>query len=66
MHTDRWHYPWTEMSCKRKQKKAKIKEFMYAGTMNVEHEIYDNTRNNWSHWNSNKRFTEKFGSHTEK
>jgi hypothetical protein len=66
MHTDRWQYLWTEMLCKRKQKKAKIKEFIYAGTMNVKHEMYDNTGNNWSQFNSNTRFKEKFGSHTEK
>ena len=29
---------------------------MYRDTMNVEHEIYDNTSNNWSHWNSNKNW----------
>jgi hypothetical protein len=30
----------------------------------VEHEMNDCTSNNWSCWNSNKRFKEKFGSHT--
>ena len=39
---------------------------MYRDTMNVEHEMYDYTSNNWSHRNSNKRFKEKFGSHTRK
>jgi len=34
--------------------------------MNLEHEKYDNTRNNWSHRNSNKWFKEKFGSHNGK
>jgi hypothetical protein len=54
-----------QKSHKMKQKKA-TEEFMYTGAMNVEQEMYDNTSNNWSHWNSNKRFKEKFGSYTEK
>jgi hypothetical protein len=28
--------------------------------------MYDYTSNNWSHWNSNKKLTEKFGSCTRK
>jgi hypothetical protein len=28
------------MSCKRKQKKTKIQDFMYSDTVNVEHEMY--------------------------
>jgi hypothetical protein len=32
--------------------------------MNVDHEVYDQTSNNWSHPNNNKMFQEKFGSHT--
>jgi hypothetical protein len=39
---------------------------MYRDTMNVEHEMYDYTGNNWGHRNSNKRFKEKFGSHSMK
>ena len=35
---------------------AKIQEFMYRDTMNVEHEVDDCTSNNWSQWNGNKRF----------
>jgi hypothetical protein len=34
--------------------------------MNVEHEVYDQTSNNWSHPNNSKMFQEKFGSHTRK
>jgi len=34
--------------------------------MNVVHETYDYTSNNWSHWNSDSRFKEKFGSCTRK
>jgi hypothetical protein len=39
---------------------------MYRDTTNVEHEMYDYTGNDWSHWNSNKRFKENFRSHTRK
>jgi hypothetical protein len=28
--------------------------------------MYNYTGKNWSQWNSNKRFKEKFGSHTRK
>jgi hypothetical protein len=31
---------------------------MYKDTMNVEHEMYDYTGNNWRHWNCNKRLQE--------
>jgi hypothetical protein len=27
----------------------------------MEHEMYDYTGSNWSHWSSNKTFKEKFG-----
>ena len=40
-------------------KEVKIQEFMYRDTTNVEHEIYDYTSNNWSHWNT-KKPKEKF------
>jgi hypothetical protein len=43
-----------------------IQEFIYSDTTNVEHEMYDYTGCNLSHWNSNKRFKDKFGSHTRK
>jgi hypothetical protein len=39
---------------------------MYIDTTNVEHEVCDHTGNNWSHRNSNKRFKEKFESHSTK
>jgi hypothetical protein len=42
--------------------KVKIQEFMYSDTSNVEPEMYDYTSNNWSHWNSNEKLKEKFGS----
>ena len=34
--------------------------------MNVEPEMYNYTNNNWSHWNSNEKLKEKFGSCTRK
>jgi len=39
---------------------------MYRDTANVEAEIYDCISNNWSHWNSNEKLKEKFGSCTRK
>jgi hypothetical protein len=47
-------------------KEVKIQEFMYRDTTNVEPEMYDYTGNNWSHWNSNEKPKEKFGSCTRK
>jgi hypothetical protein len=47
-------------------KEAKIQEFIYGVTTNVEREMYGYGGNNWSHRNSNKRFKEKFGSHNKK
>jgi len=32
----------------------------------VEPEMHDYTSNNWSHWNSNEKLKEKFGSGTRK
>jgi len=32
----------------------------------VEPDMYDCTNNNWSHWNSNEKLKEKFGSCTRK
>jgi hypothetical protein len=48
------------------RKTAKIQGFMYTDITNVEHETYDYTGNNWSHWRSNIRFKEIFGSHIRK
>jgi len=45
-------------------KEVKIQEFMYRDATNVEPEMYDCTGNNWSHWNSNEKLKEKFGSCT--
>ena len=49
-----------------KRRESKIQELMYRNTIYVEHEMYDYTAYNWSHRNSNKRFKEKFGSHTRR
>jgi len=57
-----WHYLQTELLCKRKRKGVKTQEFMYRDTTNVEPEMYDYTSNNLSHWNSNEKLKEKFGS----
>jgi len=51
---------------KGREKEAKIQEFMYKDTRNIEPEMSDYTSNNWRHQNINKRFKEKFGSHTRK
>jgi predicted O-methyltransferase YrrM len=48
---------------KEAEKKLKYKSLY---TTNVEPEMYDYTRNNWSHWNSKEKLTEKFGSCTRK
>ena len=47
-------------------KEVEIQEFMYRDKTNVEPEMYDYTSNNWSHWNSNEKLKEKFGSGTRK
>ena len=48
-------------SAKGSGKEVEIQEFMYRDTTNVEPEMYDYTNNNWSHWNSNEKLKEKFG-----
>jgi hypothetical protein len=59
MHTDRCgNTSGQKCHAKGSRKKTKIQEFMYSDTTNVEHEMYDYTSSNWSHWNSNKRFKE--------
>ena len=39
---------------------------MYRDTTNVEPEMNDYTSKNWSHWNSNEKLKDKFGSCTRK
>jgi len=67
MHTDRYGNTRRQKCCaKGNGKEVKIQEFMYRDTTNVEPEMYDCTSNNWSHWNSNEKLKEKFGSCTTK
>ena len=67
MHTDRCGNTCRQKCCSKGMgKEVKIQEFMYRDTNNVEPEIYDYTNNNWSHWNSNEKLKEKFGSCTRK
>ena len=47
------------------QKEAE-KKLKYKSLCSEIHEVYDYIGNNWSRRNSNKMFTEKFGSHTRK
>ena len=59
--------PCVRINCaKGSEKEAEIQEFMYRDTTNVEPEMYDYTSNNCSHWNSNEKLKEKFGSSTRK
>jgi len=67
MHTDGCDNTHRQKYCaKGSGKEVKIQEFMYRDTTNVEPEMYDCTSNNWSHWNSNEKFKEKFGNYTRK
>ena len=67
MHIDRCGNTCRQKCCaKGSGKEVKIQEFMYRGTANVEPEMYDRTSNNWSHWKSNEKLKEKFGSCTRK
>jgi len=67
MYTDRCGNTHRQKCCtKGSGKETKIQEFLYRDTTTVEPEMYDCTGNNWSHWNSNKRLKEKFGSCTRK
>ena len=49
------------------EEKLKYKSlYIYIDTMNVEHEMYSYTSNNWSHRISSKRPAEMLGSHTSR
>jgi hypothetical protein len=39
---------------------------MYRDTAKVEPEMYDHNSQNWSHWESNEKLKDKFGSCTRK
>jgi hypothetical protein len=65
MHTDRCGNTGRQKRCaKGSGKEVKIQEFMYRDTTNVELAMYDYTSNNWSHWNSNEKLKERYGSYT--
>jgi len=67
MHTDRCGNTRRQKCCAKGSGKGFIiQEFRYRDTTNVEPEMYDYTRNNWSHWNSNEKLKETFRSGTRK
>jgi len=68
MHTDRCGNNRRQKFCaKGSRKEVQIQEFMYRGDItNVEPEMNNYTSDNWSHWNSNEKLKEKFGSCTRK
>jgi hypothetical protein len=67
MYTDRCGNTRRQKCCaKGSVKEVEIQKFMYRETTNVEPEMYDYTNSNWSHWNSNEKLKEKFGSCTGK
>jgi hypothetical protein len=67
MHTDRCGNTRRQKCCaKGSGNEAKLQEFVYREATNVEPEMYDCTSNDWSHWNSNEKLKEKYGSHTWK
>jgi len=67
MHADRCGNTCRQKCCaKRSGKEVKIQDFRYRDTRNVKPEMYGYTSNNWSHWNSNGKLKEKFGSCTRK
>ena len=67
MHTDRCGNTRRQKRCaKGSRKEVNIQEFTYRDTTNVEPEMYDYISNNSSHWNSDEKLKEKFGSCTRK
>ena len=67
MHTDGCGNTRRQKCCaKGSGKEVKIQELMYRDITNVETEMYDYTSNSWSHWNSNEKLKEKYGSCTRK
>ena len=67
MHTDRCGNTCRQKCCaKGSGKEVKIQELMCRDTANVEPEMYDHASINWSHWDSNEKLKEKFGSCTRK
>jgi hypothetical protein len=67
MHPDRCCNTCRQKYCaKGSGNEVKIQKFRYRDTTNVEPEMYDYTSSNWSHWNSNEKLKEIFGSCTRK
>ena len=67
MHNDRCGNTRRQIFCaKGSGKEVKIQEFIYRDTTTVETKMYDSTSNNFSHWNSNEKLKDKFGSYTRK
>ena len=73
MHTDRCDSTCRQTCCAKgsgkevkKQEYIYIYIYIYRDITNVEPETYDHTSNNWSHWDSNEKLKEKFGSCTRK
>ena len=67
MHTDRCgNTRRQKFRAKESGKEVKVQDFGYRDMTNVEPEMYDYTINNMSHWNSNEKLKEKFGSCTRK
>ena len=67
MHTDRCGNTCRQKCCaKGRGKEVKYKSLCIETQRNLELEMYDYTNNNWSHWNSNEKLKEKFGSCTRK
>jgi len=67
MHTDRWgNTTGEECQAKGSRKETQIHEFMFRDTKNVVHEMCDCTGNNWGHWDSNRRYTEKRRGYTRR
>jgi hypothetical protein len=66
MHPSNVAIPVDRSHAKASREETKIQEFVCRDTANVKHEMCDYTGINWSHWNSNKRFKEKFVGHTRK
>jgi len=67
MHTDRRGNTCRQKCCaKGSGKEVKIQEFVCRDATDVEPEMYDYTSNNCSHWNSNEKLKETYGSCTGK
>jgi len=65
MHTDRCGNISRQKCEKESEKKLKYNN-LGRDTANVKPAMYCYTSNSWSHWNSNEKLKEKFGSYTRK